>query len=256
VYRCAACFRKTETFQPSEPAGEPGKVCVRCGRDVSTEVGPNRHGAFVCAACKADPERIVRQLLELASAGNPDLLAVQDYTILQELGKGGMGAVYLARHARTGEEVALKVMLPRVALDERAREMFLRETVNTRALKHPHVVELRDAGCWQGIFFFTLEFCDRGSVSQRMKDGGGTLPIDEAGAILLQVLDGLDYAHNADIPHVQRADGSIGRGRGLVHRDLKPGNIFLATAGGGRVAKVGDYGLAKAFRFKRAVGRS
>jgi serine/threonine protein kinase len=167
-----------------------------------------------------------------------------------------MGAVYLARHASTGEEVALKVMLPRVALDERAREMFLRETANTQALKHPHVVELRDAGCWQGIFFFTLEFCAGGSVSRLMQDRGGTLPIAEAGAILLQVLDGLDYAHGADIPHVQRADYSIGRGRGLVHRDLKPANIFLGTSGGGRVAKVGDYGLAKAFDLAGLSGQT
>jgi serine/threonine protein kinase len=76
---------------------------------------------------------------------------------------------------------------------------------------------------------------------------GGKLSIDEARPIILQALDGLHYAHHAEIPNVKLKDGGIGQGRGLVHRDLKPQNIFLSTASGSRVAKLGDYGLSKAF---------
>jgi eukaryotic-like serine/threonine-protein kinase len=139
------------------------------------------------------------------------------------------------------------VMLPKVAVEKRAQERFLRETVNTQALRHPHVVQVRDSGCSEGTFFFTLEFCDGGSVDKLMKQRGGKLGLDEALPIILQVLDGLAYAHQAQIPHVKLADGSIGKGRGLVHRDLKPPNIMLSGSGKTRIAKVGDYGLSKAF---------
>jgi serine/threonine protein kinase len=82
------------------------------------------------------------------------------------------------------------------------------------------------------------------------------LSIDEAMPIILQTLDGLEYAHNAEIPYVKRADGSIGKGWGLVHRDFKPGNIFLTQVGDSRIAKVGDYGLAKAFDLAGLSGQT
>jgi hypothetical protein len=230
------------TVSRAQPA-----ACACCGRDVSSEMGEHRHGSFVCASCKADPLQVLEGLLGQADSGRRDLEAIRGYEVLRELGRGGMGAVYLARKAGTGEDVALKVMLPRVAADAQAREMFLRETENTRSLKHPHVVELRDAGCSAGTFFFTLEYCDGGSVADLMKQRGGPLAIDEAVAIALQCLAGLDYAHNVELDNVKRADGSVGRGRGLVHRDLKPQNLFLSGQGSARRAKVGDFGLAKAF---------
>ncbi len=146
-------------------------------------------------------------------------------------------------------------MLPRVAVEEHARETFLLETFNTRALKHRHVVELRDAGCSQGTFFFTLEFCDGGSVDQLMKQRGGTLSIPEATEITLQTLAGLDYAHNVEVP-VTLKDGSRATARGLVHRDLKPHNIFLSGSGSSRQAKVGDFGLGKAFDTAGLSGRT
>jgi serine/threonine protein kinase len=194
-------------------------------------MGESRHGEFICADCKADPARIVQHLLDLANRGDESLLAIRGYRVLKELGRGGMGAVYLARHDQTGEQVALKVMLPRIAADDHARQLFLREVDSTRALRHPNVVWLRDAGCSHGTFFFTLEYCDGGSVDQLLKRHGGPLPLAEAAPIILQALDGLDYAHNL----------------GLVHRDLKPHNLFLSGSGPARVAKVGDYGLGKAF---------
>lgn len=255
VYQCAACRKLAEAVQHKAPPQPKPKVCAKCGRDVSREIGQQRQGEFVCAACQADPVQILKRLLELAKAGDQNLLAIQGYQILKELGKGGMGAVYLARHDRTGEQVALKVMLPRVAVEQKARDGFLLETLNTRALKHRHVVELRDSGCSQGTFFFTLEFCDGGSVDQLMKQRGGKLSLAEATEIALQTLEGLDYAHNLEL-QVKLADGSRTTARGLVHRDLKPHNIFLTGSGSSRHAKVGDFGLGKAFDVAGLSGRT
>ncbi|MEU5734670.1 MULTISPECIES: protein kinase domain-containing protein [Streptomyces] len=93
---------------------------------------------------------MLKLLLEPAHGGRADLKAIRGYSVIRELGRGGMGAVHLARHEATGVEVALKVMLPKVAASETARARFLREVALTRAMKHPHVVALHDAGFGYG----------------------------------------------------------------------------------------------------------
>lgn len=247
VYQCEKCRKKAELAGRREAPKKVAKVCAKCGRDVSGEVGEHRHGQFVCASCRADPLEIVKLLLHLANQGERKLQAIDGYEIVRQLGQGGMGAVYLARQTRTGQQVALKVMLPQVAANQDATEKFLRETENTKALRHANVVQLHDAGCSHGTFFFTLELCDGGSADALMLKRGGRLTVDEAMPIIFHVLDGLEYAHHAEIPHVKLKDGRIGKGRGLVHRDIKPQNIFLCGTGRSWIAKVGDYGLAKAF---------
>jgi serine/threonine-protein kinase len=247
VYQCDACREKAEKAKRKEPPKPKPKVCAKCGRDVSGEVGEHRHGDYVCVSCKADPLAILKRLLALAKTGDYSVLGIRGYEIIKELGRGGMGAVYLARHEATKKQVALKVMLPEVAADERAKALFLRETENTKALKHRNIVELWDAGCSEGTFFFTLELCDGGSAEKLIEARRGPLSINDAAPIILQVLDGLDYAHHAKIPYVRLKNGSFGPGTGLVHRDIKPQNIFLSGTGSSRVAKLGDYGLAKAF---------
>jgi serine/threonine protein kinase len=167
-------------------------------------------------------------------------------TPIAKLGAGGMGAVYLLRIDETGEQLALKVMLPALAAKPAAQAMFLREAENCLALRHPNVVRAFEAGFAEGIFFLTMEFCDGGSVD-RLLERESAQTADEALAITFDVLLGLEYAHMAEIPNVVLADGSIARGTGLVHRDLKPQNIFLSQTQSGRSAKVADFGLAKAF---------
>jgi eukaryotic-like serine/threonine-protein kinase len=196
---------------------------------------------------KTEPEEKVQQLVQQANSGNSNLLSIQGYSILIELGKGGFGAVYLARHNETGEEVALKVMLPAVATNPQMTERFLREIDNTQALNHPNIIKLLNSGYYNGSFFFTLEYCNGGTVFDLMQRSGGRLSIDEAISITMQVLDGLEYAHQAEIPYVKLADDGFVRGRGLVHRDLKPSNIFITNTNGNRTIKIADYGLAKAF---------
>ncbi|QLE53066.1 FHA domain-containing protein (plasmid) [Nostoc sp. C057] len=212
-----------------------------------SEFKVNKPGLNISSVGKIELSENVQQLVQQANAGKSDLLSIQGYSILRELGEGGFGAVYLARHNETKEEVALKIMLPAVASNPEITERFLREIDNTQALNHPNIIKLLNSGYYNGIFFFTLEYCDGGTVFDLMQRRGGRLSIDEAISIIMQVLDGLEYAHQADIPYVKLADGNFGRGRGLVHRDLKPSNIFITNINGDRTAKIADYGLAKAF---------
>jgi len=260
VCLCEACRQQAQAVQrsrtPRRTEPEDHKVCTKCGRDVTGEAGANRRGEYICAACRSDPFELLRVLLQVASTGERDLVAIEGYQIVKELGRGGMGAVYLAKHERTGTEVALKVMLPQVAATKSAAEKFLREIDNTKILRHPNVVRLHDSGCSRGTFFFTLEFCDGGSVDNLMQSHGGLLPFSEAVSIILQILDGLDYAHQVEVPCVPIEGGQVERGLGLVHRDLKPGNIFLSRSGGRVTAKVGDYGLAKAFDLAGLSGQT
>lgn len=219
---------------------ELGNLVIRVGIEVEEPTKPPSQPLD-------DLYKILMDLLVRADSGAPSLIPIRGYTILKQLGQGGFGAVYLARHQQSGTDVALKVMLPKIASDQQAKQMFLREVENTKALQHPNVVKVLDSGCCDDIFFFTLEYCEGGSIADLMRRQRGTLPVETAMPIILQVLDGLEYAHNAELPAVKRPDGSFGRGRGLVHRDLKPGNIFLSKTSGSLRARIGDYGLAKAF---------
>jgi serine/threonine-protein kinase len=160
VFQCEACRQKEATLTLSTRTSDrPARLCSRCGRDVSSEVGEHRQGEFLCAQCKANPQGIVSRLLERARSArreeeDEDLVAIRGYRILRELGAGGMGAVYLAEHEETGGQVALKVMLPHVAFMKKSRDVFLREAENTKALKHPNIVRFWDSGCAEGTFFF------------------------------------------------------------------------------------------------------
>jgi pSer/pThr/pTyr-binding forkhead associated (FHA) protein len=233
----------------AEPADGQDEVkrCAWCHRQVAAERGANRPGMFVCRDCRTNLQAIMHDLAGNAQQGAADLQAIRGYRLLEELGHGGMGAVYLARHEQTGQAAAIKLMLPRVAANAPAVAMFQREVRNTMALDHRHVVRLLDHGYARGAFFLVLEYCEGGSVDQLMAQRGGTLPVDEAVEIALQALEGLEYTHQAPIPFVKQKDGTYAPGIGLVHRDLKPANLFLTGWGSSRLVKLGDYGLAKAF---------
>jgi eukaryotic-like serine/threonine-protein kinase len=190
---------------------------------------------------------IAKNLFNLASQGNQNLQKISNYQIIKSLGEGGCGEVFLAEHITTKKRVALKLMLPQVAAKELGVKMFLRETENTKYLQHPHVVQMLDYGYAENTFFFTMEYCEGGDVWDLMEKLGGRLPVNMAVDIILQVLDGLIYTHNVEVPYVKLADGRLGKGKGLVHRDLKPNNIFITNVNGKMLVKIGDYGLSKAF---------
>jgi serine/threonine-protein kinase len=241
-YLCPGCRHRAE-----DAAAPVVKPCAWCEREVRTERGANRPGLFVCENCRKDVQGMMRDLLGQAQAGAPELRVLRGYDILEELGAGGMGAVYLARHQRTAAPAAIKLMLPKVAADEEAIALFQREIRNTMSLSHRHVVRLLDHGFAKGALFMVTEYCDGGTAEDLRRHRGGVLAVDEAVEIALQALEGLAYCHTADIPFVKQKGGGYGPGKGLVHRDVKPTNLFLTGWGSGRVVKVGDFGLARAF---------
>ena len=246
VFLCESCRKKDEKIKRTGPIQARKKVCVLCGRDATGEMG-QRHGDFACSACRQDPLKIIKLLMMKADKGDKNLPAIKGYSIVRELGHGGMGAVYLARHTVSGHEVALKIMLPQVAVDKRAQEAFLREARITKVLKHPNVVQLFDSGCSDGTFFFTLEYCDGGSIDKLLEKHGGKLGIELAVKIALQALGGLHYAHNVTVTS-KTQEGKFVQQKGLVHRDMKPANLFLSNTGSKPVVKIADLGLAKAFK--------
>jgi hypothetical protein len=146
------------------------------------------------------------------------------YEVSEELGRGGMGVVYRARQVALNREVALKVILVGGHATEIDRERFLAEAKAIAALDHPGIVRIHDYGTWGELPYFAMEFCPGGTLARKLS--GEPLPPSEAARLVEQVALAVQAAHE----------------QGVVHRDLKPGNIFLAS---GDVPKVGDFGLAR-----------
>ncbi len=143
------------------------------------------------------------------------------------LGQGGMGVVYKARHKGLDRHVALKVLPPESAREPGFAERFTREARTLARLQHPNIVGVHDFGESGGLFHLSMEYVDGTNLRQAMHDG--KLSPREAMAIVPQVCDALQYAHD----------------NGVVHRDIKPENILIDRAG--RV-KIADFGLAKLVR--------
>ncbi len=155
------------------------------------------------------------------------------YTLVAELGRGAMGAVYLATHGALHKSVALKVLHPHIAESPDIRERFKREGIAAATVDHPNVVNALDAGEHDGVPFLVMEYLEGqtlGALLQERRAAGRCLSPSEALDLLLPVMDGVAFAHEM----------------GIVHRDLKPENIFLAELRNGRVEpKVLDFGIAR-----------
>lgn len=219
-------------------------TCARCFREVPDPpalLTPGDDGVHECDDCRAGDHG------GRGEAGEVGLDAIHGYEIVRELGRGGQGVVFLARHKASGELIALKLLLAEVAVRETARLAFMREIDTARVLRHPNIVEFRDTGSSGTTFYFACEYCDAGGVDRLMVERGGTISIEEALPIVFQVLDGLAYAHTRARPVAAPGAVGGGQGTGFVHRDLKPSNILLARSGARLVAKVADFGLSKAF---------
>jgi serine/threonine protein kinase len=153
------------------------------------------------------------------------------YTILRELGAGGMGSVYLASHPRLPREEALKVLPAHLTTDPEFRGRFEREAEMAAGLSHPHIVGIHDRGESDGQFWISMDYVagtDAGRLLNDQYQGG--MPLAEVVPIITAVSSALDYAHH----------------RGLLHRDVKPANILLTDPDRqGRRIYLADFGIAR-----------
>jgi Tol biopolymer transport system component len=154
------------------------------------------------------------------------------YKILAPLGAGGMGEVYRAHDSRLGRDVAIKVLSPHLAASPEVRARFEREARTISQLNHPHICTLHDVGHQEGTDYLVMELLEGQTLAHRLEKG--PVPVAEVLALGAQIADALDRAHRA----------------GVVHRDLKPGNVMLTKGG----AKLMDFGLARAAGLAAAPG--
>jgi len=214
---------------------EPPHVGVR---DLGSRNGTRVNGALVDARELADGDEVRIGSTTLRVTVFP--AEFPGYALEHELGRGAQGTVFLARDTTTGEPVAVKALHD---IRPDAAASFLREIANVRALRHPNIVELLGFG-HEPVPFLVSTYCAGGSV-----DRLGRLTAAEAVPLVRGVLAGLAHAHAAELPEVRLADRTTTTARGLVHRDVKPPNVLLD----GGVARLADFGLAKAFE---PAGRS
>ena len=161
-------------------------------------------------------------------APTPELLpgaVFAGYRIQAKLGQGGMGVVFRAVDTTLERPVALKLMRPELAADQDFAARFLREARTAAQVMHPHVIVIHQAGTHAGALFMAFEFVAGGDLAGRIRRDG-PMPLGAALRMLAQCADGLQAIHEA----------------GMVHRDIKPQNIFLDDHGR---AKLGDLGLAR-----------
>jgi tetratricopeptide (TPR) repeat protein len=152
----------------------------------------------------------------------PGTVVAGRYEIVRELGRGGMGRVYRARDREMGEEIAIKVVLGRAETSEEDR--LRREVQITRRLTHPNIVRVFDLGRHDGVLYVTMEVVDGQRLDHLIAGAAGT-PLDRIRDITSQIASGLAVAHAV----------------GVVHRDLKPGNVILTAQG----VKILDFGIAR-----------
>jgi serine/threonine protein kinase len=212
---CPQCLTKlglehVPDAETSEPSEEPqGAVLHESSHEKAATAPYSPHGWFVAPK----PAELARHFPQLE--------------IMELLGQGGMGAVYKARQRGLGRLVAVKILPPEAARDPSFAQRFSREAQSLARLSHQHIVTVHDFGESGGLYYFVMEFVD--GTNLRKMITGGKLEPREALAIVPQVCDALQYAHD----------------EGLVHRDIKPENILVDKKG--RV-KIADFGLAKLLR--------
>ncbi len=160
---------------------------------------------------------------------------IGQYNIVEQLGRGGMSAVYKGYQPALKRYVAVKVLDPTISSDELFLARFQREAQAVALLRHPHIVQIYDFGNVDDMYYMVMEYVDGQSLRDRLKvssAGGKFLPAQEVLGIVWAMASALDYAYQ----------------RGIVHRDIKPGNILLSADG---QAVLSDFGIAQMVKSSR-----
>jgi eukaryotic-like serine/threonine-protein kinase len=153
---------------------------------------------------------------------------ISHYKIIEKLGQGGMGEVYLAKDTRLNRSVAIKVLPAHVSADPERRARFAREAKTIGGLNHPHICTLHDVGEHDGITYLVMEHLTGKTLAERLENG--PLPLEQALEAGAQIAEALSAAHR----------------QGIIHRDLKPSNVMFTKASpGAQHVKLLDFGLAK-----------
>ncbi len=156
--------------------------------------------------------------------------SIGSYRVTRQLGKGGMGAVYMAEHPGIGSRVAIKFLHPQFSADKKIVDRFFNEARAVNVIGHDNILKILDLNVTEdNRHYFVMEFL-YGKPLQDLAEPGTPVPVETVGPILLQICEALSAAHD----------------RGIIHRDLKPDNVYLTIHKGRRhFVKVVDFGIAK-----------
>lgn len=194
-------------------------ACLNCGVPAQAEASrPDAKLSYVCDECR---EKLRK---------NPQ--PIPNYQMLRVLGQGGMGSVMLARSVQDGRAVAIKTLLPEVAVSEQSLKRFLREIEVSSSLQHPNIVSYIEHGTHNGIVYLVTEYVTGMDASRLAKHRGGKLNYKEVVKIIEQTLAALEFAHK----------------KGFVHRDIKEQNILVDGNYPNYLAKLTDFGLSKSYK--------
>jgi serine/threonine-protein kinase len=158
-----------------------------------------------------------------------DMVVAERFRLVKKIGQGGMGSVWQAMDQRLSTPCAVKFIEGELANMAEAHQRFQREAQAAAQLRSPHVVQISDHGVWQGSPYIAMELLDGEDLGKRIGKLGGRVPSAIVNAVVQQVCRALSKAHQA----------------GVVHRDLKPDNIFLVTDDDREIVKILDFGVAK-----------
>ncbi len=159
----------------------------------------------------------------------PGTLIHRSYRIVDFIGEGGAGAVYVAEHVSLGHLVAIKTLFGKFVRDDDMRRRFLEEAIIQANLRHPHIVSVSDVLDDPPLCAIFMEYIDGSSLDKHLERLEKPDALHQSARFLIAVLDAMTYAH----------------AQGVVHRDIKPANILLANTGAGVIPKVTDFGIAK-----------
>ncbi|MBF0318077.1 MAG: protein kinase [Nitrospirae bacterium] len=237
-YTCTACQDKTMELLANKrevghqlPREEIIKDfhCFVCKVDLGSEA--DRDGL---AYELEDSVYLCKQCTDVKCKKEVSFLADNQYVLLGEIGRGGMGIVYRAVHKHTRRVCAVKKIHPSVIYDDRYIMLFEREIAVQSKVIHPNLVRLLDKGVTGETCYFVSEYLPGGSISNMiLKSTGKRIPAPLACSIVIDILKGLSALHE----------------NGFIHRDIKPSNFLLSlpNAVGAYKAKICDYGLAKSY---------